>query len=96
MLVDHIAGRHEAFEPWLSESLRRCHEHFPASEDPVEEQRPVPREFFEPSFIWSEDLVVEALKCFVQTLDPTGNPYLRSAEEMLAAGFDGSPYGRSI
>ncbi len=96
MLVDHIAGRHEAFEPWLSESLRRCHEYMPASEVPVEEERPVPQELFEPDFVWREDLVLEALQRFVQTLDPARNPYLCSAEEMLAAGFEGSPYGRSI
>ena len=96
MLVDHIAGRHEAFEPWLSESLRRCHEYFLASEVPVEEEQPVPQELFEPDFVWREDLVLEALQRFVQTLDPVGNPYLCSAEEMLAAGFEGSPYGRSI
>lgn len=96
MLVDHIAGRHEAFEPWLYESLRRCHEYFPASEVPIEEESPVPQELFEPDFVWREDLVLESLQRFVQTLDPARNPYLCSAEEMLAAGFEGSPYGRSI
>ena len=94
MLVEHIAGRHQAFDPWLAESLRRCHEHWPASEEPVEKEKPVPRELFEPSFVWSEDAVQEALQRFVQTLDPAANPYLRSADAMLADGFDGQPYGR--
>lgn len=95
MLVDHVAGRHQAFDPWLADSLRRCHEHFPASEDPVEEQKPVPREFFEPSFVWSEDAVQEAIRRFVESLDPAANPYLRASEEMLANGFEGQPYGGS-
>jgi hypothetical protein len=95
MLVDHLAGRHPAFDPWLADSLRRCHEHRPASEGPVEEEEPVPRELFDPSFVWSEDAVQEALRGFVEALDPAANPYLRSADEMLAAGFEGQPYGGS-
>jgi hypothetical protein len=96
MLVDHIAGRHPAYAPWLAESLRRCHEHYPASKASVEEERSVPQELFEPGFIWSEEAVTKALERFVQTLSPAGNRYLRSPEEMLAAGFKGVPYGRSI
>ena len=96
MLVDHIAGRHQAFDPWLADSLRRCHEHFPASEDPVEAQKPVPREFFEPSFLFSEDTMQDAIGRFMETLDPATNPYLRASEEMLIDGFEGQPYGRSI
>jgi hypothetical protein len=95
MLVDHIAGRHPAFSPWLSESLRRCRAHLPTSETPVEEERPVPHELFEPDFVWTEGAVQEALQRFVQTLDPARNPYLRSAEAMRADGFVGRPYGRS-
>jgi hypothetical protein len=94
-LVEHIAGRHPAFDPWLADSLRRCHEHRPASEDPEERERPVPRELFDPSFAWSEDAAQEAIRRFVQTLDPAANPYLVSADEMLAAGFEGQPYGGS-
>lgn len=94
MLVDHITGHHPAFTPWLSESLRRCHEHFPASEAPVEEERPVPQELFEPGFVWSAEASEEALQRVVQTLDPAKNPYLCSPDEMLASGFKGLPYDR--
>ena len=96
MMVDHIAGRHQVFEPWLSESLRRCNECFPASEVPVEQEQPVPKELFEPDFDCRENLVQEALRRFIQTLDPARNPYLCSAEEMLTAGFEGSPYSQLI
>ena len=91
MLVEHITGHHSAFAPWLSESLRRCHEHFPASEIPVEEERSVPPGLFEPDFVWSEEIVQEDLQRTVLRLDPAKNPYLHLPDEMLAAGFKGLP-----
>jgi hypothetical protein len=94
MLVDHITDHHATFGSWLSESLRRCHQFLPASDVEVEKQPPVPRELFDPSFDPREDAVREALTRFVATLDPTRNPYLRSAEAMLADGFVGQPYPR--
>jgi len=93
MLVDHIAGRHPAYAPWLSASLRRCHEHYPASDTLVEDEAPVPRELFNPGFVWSQEAVHAAIQEFLPTLNPAGNPYLRSPEAMLAAGFKGVPYG---
>jgi len=95
MLVEHIAGRHAAFEPWVSESLRRCHEHFADTGVPMKEQPPVPRTLFEPNFVWRDGIAEESLAQLVRALDSTRNPYLRSPEEMLAAGFQGPPYGRS-
>lgn len=94
MLVDHIAGRHPAYGPWLAESLRRCHEHYPAADIPVEDEAPVPPELFHTDFIWNEEAVSSAMQRLLQTLDPAENPYLRSPEEMVAAGFKGVPYGR--
>jgi hypothetical protein len=95
MLVDHIVGRHPAFEPWLAESLRRCDEHYHDTGVPVAEQPPVPKPLFEPDFVWRDGAAEESLARLVQTLDPARNPYLRSADEMVAAGFPGQPYGRS-
>jgi hypothetical protein len=96
MLVEHIAGRHPAFAPWLSESLRRCDEHCHDTGVPIEQQPPVPKEFFEPDFVWHDGIAKESLARFVRTLDPDSNPYLRSPEDMLAAGFKGLPYGRAV
>jgi hypothetical protein len=95
MLVDHIAGRHPGYAPWLSESLRRCHEHYPASGVPVEDEPPIPQELFNPDFTWSEEGVRQSVQGLLQTLKPASNPYLRPPEEMLAAGFKGVPYGRA-
>jgi len=94
MEVDHIAGRHPAFAQWLSQSLRRCHEHYKPVEIPVEEEPPVPRDLFFPEFQWSDEAVQAAIQHVLQALDPATNPYLKSPEEMLATGFKGLPYGR--
>lgn len=96
MLTEHIAGRHPAFEPWLIESLRRCRDHFPDIDLPMEKQPLVPKEFFEPSFVWMNGAAEESLVSFLQTLDPLKNPYLRTPEQMQADGFKGSPYGGSL
>ncbi|GJH21753.1 hypothetical protein CBA19CS22_34445 [Caballeronia novacaledonica] len=92
-LVDHIAGRHPAFAPWLSDSLRRCATHFPDAGVPLDQQEAVPKDFFEPGFVWRDGMAIPALERFVATLDPTKNPYLHSADAMRAAGFTGVPYG---
>jgi hypothetical protein len=94
-LVDHIAGRHAAFQPWLTESLRRCHAHFPRVDVPVEKQEPVPLEFFDPAFAWKKGSGKSSLERFVQSLNPSANAYLQSAKKMVAAGYRGQPYGTS-
>jgi hypothetical protein len=96
LLAEHIAGRHPAFSPWLSESLRRAHQHFPQTDVGVEQEPAVPREFFYPGFVWRDGIAQESLDRFVQTLDPPRNPYLCSPDQMRAAGFPGLPYGRII
>lgn len=89
MLVEHIAGRHPAFSPWLSDALRRAHDHFARSDVGVENEPPVPKELFEPDFVWRDGVGRESLDRFVRTLDPSRNPYLRPGDEMRAAGFPG-------
>lgn len=95
MLVDHILEQKAEFTAWMSESLRRAHQHYPADDRPAEEQAPVPQELFEPGFVWSQQAVDAALRGFLQSLDPTKNPYLCTPQEMAAAGFTGTPYGRT-
>jgi hypothetical protein len=91
LLVDHITAQHPAFSSWLSESLRKCGSQFPASDVPVEEEPPVPRDLFNPGFVWSDDVAARSLQQFVDSLDPARNPYLRTPEEMRARGFTGLP-----
>jgi hypothetical protein len=94
MLVEHIARRQPAFSPWLTESLHRAYQHFPKVDVAVEQEPAVPKELYEPAFVWRDGIAQESLDRFVSTLDPSRNPYLRSPDEMRAAGFPGLPYGR--
>jgi hypothetical protein len=97
MLVDHIAGRHPAFGPWLEASLRLAHKHFPDDPNtPFEQQPLVPKPFFEPNFIWRDDMAQASLEDYVVTLDPARNKYLRTPAAMQAAGFSGTPYTRTV
>jgi hypothetical protein len=77
MLVEHICGRHPAFSPWLSESLRRAHQYFPRIDVPVEQEPAVSKELYEPDFVWRDGMAQQSLDRFVSTLDPSRNPYLR-------------------
>jgi hypothetical protein len=53
----------------------------------------VPKEFFQSDFAWRDGIAQESLDHFVKTLEPGTNPYLRSPDDMRAAGFTGLPYG---
>lgn len=99
-LVRYILPDKAAFDEWLSSSLRTAAKTFPRTAtydrkkgifDPSAEP-PVPREFFEPGFVYSDDVSRAALRAFLKTLDPKKNPYLRTAKEVTATGFKGTPY----
>lgn len=100
MLARHLMPDKKAFDHWLSETLRHAAGAFPANpafdEDAgtydASHEKPVPREFFDPSFAYSEAAANRILQDFLRTLDPATNPYLRSPEEMKAKGFKGTPY----
>jgi hypothetical protein len=91
LLVDHVSERHPAFETWLSETLRRAHARFPRTDPPPEQEPLVPKDFFQSDFAWRNGVAQESLDRFVKTLDPGTNPYLRSPDQMRAAGFTGQP-----
>jgi hypothetical protein len=78
MLVDYVAGRHPAFGPWFSGSLRKLQQHYPKVDTPAEQQPPVPLEFFNPDFVWSDGAGQASLERFVRTLNSRNNPYFRS------------------
>jgi hypothetical protein len=92
LLVEHITGRRSGFDKWLTASLRKARQHYPATDKPVEQEPPVPREFFEPDFKWTANATPESQARLLHTLNPAKNPYLRSREEMRADGFTGEPY----
>ena len=100
-LARHVVPNKKSFDRWLSTSLRRASKVFPYdvsrydkstdTYDPSYES-PVPKEFFEEDFKYSESTGLQVLRDFLESLDPSGNPYLCSSDAMLEAGFRGTPY----
>jgi len=100
MLARRVAPDTKAFDAWVSDVVRRTVSVFPRSGpyDRTTEvydaahEKPVPRQFFDPSFQYSGAAVDQALRDFLKGLDPGANPYLRTADEIRAEGFPGTPY----
>jgi hypothetical protein len=94
LLDKHIVPKAAGFDKWLTTSLRKAKAHYPATKASVEKEAPVPPDFFDPDFEWSEEAVAASQARFLATLSPSRNPYLRKAAEMKADGFKGEPYSK--
>ena len=100
MLARYLMPNKKAFSDWLSETLRLSAQAFPSDVEydfntgiyDASHEKPVPREFFDPAFNYTEEAAVEVLRNFLHSLDLTENPYLNSPEEMKKTGFPGAPY----
>jgi len=92
LLAKHVVPKKAGFDKWLTASLKKANQHYPAKDVPVQQEAPVPPDFFNPAFKWSPEAVAESQARFLATLDPSRNPYLRKPEEMKADGFTGDPY----
>ena len=104
LLLEHISPDKKDFQRWFAETVKKASDTFPCrygydgsislkgaydcSDDP-----PVPREFFfDEDFQYTPETAKQKNNAFLQSLDYRINPYLRSPEEMLEAGFVGTPY----
>ncbi|AQH03957.1 hypothetical protein A9R05_33845 (plasmid) [Burkholderia sp. KK1] len=88
LLARLVCPQPDAFDAWLSAALKRCHQHFPyVKGQPPEQQRPVPREFFDLAPDWTPAHATTELRAFLASLDPARNPYL-IADEVLRAQRD--------
>ncbi|MGV9408531.1 hypothetical protein ACWDOP_01350 [Nocardia sp. NPDC003693] len=101
LLARQVMGSHAGFSTWLSDALDKAEATYAlADDDPDDEDsqlmwKPVPPEFFWPSFTWTTNDAAQALvDAFLAGLDPATNPYLRDAQDMCTHGFEGNPYGR--
>jgi hypothetical protein len=92
LLARHVTPKKAGFDKWLTASLSKAKAHYPATNAPVDDEAPVPPDFFDPDFEWSEEAVAASQARFLATLSPSRNPYLRNAAEMKADGFTGEPY----
>ena len=106
MLARHLISNKKLFDIWFTETIRKTAEVFPCPYDyddldmyddeakyDCSADAPVPQEFFfDPEFKYSEDAAKPVLNAFLHSLDYNNNPWLRTPEEMLAKGFNGTPY----
>jgi hypothetical protein len=99
-LAAYLVPDKQVFLDWLSPAVARLVQAFPQTKDfdrvsrayDTSLENPVPRELFDPSFAYDNAAATVAIRRFLQSLDPRCNAYLRSADEMRADGFTGTPY----
>jgi hypothetical protein len=90
-LARHVIPTKAVFDSWLKLVLERLTGHYPRLEG-EEIGSPPPRESLDPGFDFRPDMDQQLLGRFLRGLDYTQNPYLRSPEQMLRLGFEGTPY----
>jgi hypothetical protein len=56
----------------------------------------VPREAFDPDFPFQPDRTESLINQFLAGLDPEENEFLKTAEDLLEEGFEGTPYSFDI
>jgi hypothetical protein len=95
LLVQHIAGKKSGFDTWLAASLRKAAERYPARDVPIQQEAPVPPDFFAPDFKWSSMASAESEARLGAALNPSQNRYLRKPDKMRSDGFKGDPYPSS-
>jgi hypothetical protein len=99
-LARHVLPQNAAFEPWFEACVARLEQFYPKDAitreglfEPFESMgEPVPPEAFVPHVPWDPTLAPSLLDAFLQRLEPTQNPFLRPADELV--GVDGivQPY----
>jgi len=103
LLLEHIAPNKKSFQKWFTETIKKATDVFPCQYEygdfnhkdtyDCSDEPPVPQEFFfDEDFQYTPEIAKQKINAFLQTLDYKSNPYLRSPEEMLEAGFSGTPY----
>lgn len=86
LMAEHICGRDPAIGPWLADMLRKKMASSPRRADDVDHKS---RDTSPPT---AQELTEPSRDKRLAGLDPTTNPYLRSAVDMAALGFVGNPY----
>jgi hypothetical protein len=89
MLARHLAPDKKGFDAWLSETLRRTAKIFPRGPEYDEDsetydassETPVPRDFFEPGFKYSDAANQKAIRQFLENAQAKKNPYLRLSKK---------------
>jgi hypothetical protein len=95
LLVRQITPKKAGFDKWLTASLRKAKAHYPAADEPIQQEAPVPPDFYDPEFKWSKEAVAASQARLLASLNPSKNPHLRKPDQMAADGFTADPYPKS-
>jgi hypothetical protein len=90
-LAAHVVPDSKPFLEWRKQIIRRLSSVYPF-EARNRVGAAVPREALDPDFDFEPNLTEPLLARFLQSLDYKQNPFLRSPQEMIADGFEGTPY----
>lgn len=90
-LAAHMLPDPQPFLEWRGEAIKRLSTFYPFALESRVGPR-VPREALDPDCAFQSDMADEQLARFLRSLDYKRNPFLRSPDEMIADGFEGTPY----
>ncbi len=100
LLARQVMGSHTGFSTWLSQAIEKAEAPYSLGDDDPDDEdsqliwKPVPPEFFWPTFTHTtREAAQELVDAYLAGLDPATNPYLRDAHDMRTHGFSGKPYG---
>lgn len=100
-LAIHVVPEPKLFEDWLHKVADRLLQHYEAEEeDPFDDLfgdedhagDVVPREALDPDFDFKPEDAESLMQAYLASVDYDANRFLNTPREMLAGGFDGTPY----
>lgn len=90
-LTEYVMPDKKPFKDWRRFAIGRLSQLYPYNrKDPFGPA--IPREILDPDIDYKPEMAGAFLANFLQRLDPKQNPFLHSSEEMIADGFEGTPY----
>lgn len=90
-LASYVMPDPKPFKEWRRFAVQRLAELYPT--DMKDMLGPaIPREVLDPGIDYKPGMANALLASYLQSLDYEKNPFLRSPEEMMAEGFQGTPY----
>lgn len=105
-ICQHVWKRRKVFKEWMLFAFDRLADLYPISQvtrdyyamrgrtgdEPFDFGAVVPREALDPDYDFNPEATPELLDAFLQGLIPDTNRFLRTPQQMIELGFEGTPY----
>jgi hypothetical protein len=105
-LCQHVWKQRKAFKEWMLFAFDRLTDLYPISkvtrdyyamrdrtgDEPFDFGAVVPRESLDPNFDFDPGATPELLDVYLRDLNPEANRFLRTPQELVELGFEGTPY----